>query len=31
VERRVIGAFSPEERSDLAALLTRLIEAIEAD
>ncbi len=31
VESRVIGAFSPEERDVLAALLTRWIEAIEAD
>ncbi len=29
VERRVIGAFSPEELDVLAALLTRWIEAIE--
>jgi DNA-binding MarR family transcriptional regulator len=31
VERRVIGAFSPEELDVLAALLTRWIEAVEAD
>ena len=31
LERRVLGAFSPEELEILAALLTRWIEAAEAD